>query len=47
LGLGLSNTRARLKQLHGEAAELRTETGAQGGAIVTVLLPYRDLAPDT
>jgi sensor histidine kinase YesM len=40
LGLGLNNTRARLKQLYGDAAELRTETAAQGGAVVTMVLPY-------
>ena len=41
--MGLSNTRARLKQLYGDAAELRTETGEQGGACVTLLLPFREL----
>jgi len=40
-GIGLSNTAARLKQLHGDAAELRCESRAGGGAIVTVRLPYR------
>jgi hypothetical protein len=40
LGLGLNNTRARLKQLYGDAAELRTESAAQGGAVVTMVLPY-------
>jgi LytS/YehU family sensor histidine kinase len=40
MGLGLANTRARLKQLHGEAAELRTETGGEGGATVTMILPF-------
>jgi two-component system LytT family sensor kinase len=39
MGLGLTNTRARLKQLYGDAAELRTETGEAGGAIVTLVLP--------
>jgi sensor histidine kinase YesM len=42
LGVGLSNTRARLKQLYGDDAELRTETGGQGGACVTLLLPFRE-----
>ncbi len=41
MGLGLSNTRARLKQLYGQDAELRTETGEAGGAIVTLVLPFR------
>jgi two-component system, LytTR family, sensor kinase len=40
LKLGLSNTRARLKQLYGEASELRTETAAAGGALVTMVLPF-------
>ena len=42
LGLGLSNTRARLKQLYGANAELRTESHADGGAVVTLVLPYRE-----
>ena len=42
MGLGLANTRARLKQLHGDAAGLRTEAGAEGGAVVTLLLPFRE-----
>ena len=40
MGLGIANTRARLKQLYGADAELRTETGEAGGAIVTLLLPF-------
>jgi len=40
LKLGLANTRARLKQLYGEASELRTETGPAGGALVTMILPF-------
>jgi LytS/YehU family sensor histidine kinase len=40
LKLGLSNTRARLKQLYGDASELRTETGAKGGALVTMVVPF-------
>jgi len=40
MGLGLANTRARLKQLYGEGAELRTESGADGGARVTMILPF-------
>ena len=38
--LGLANTRARLRQLYGAAAELRTEQGPQGGALVTMVLPF-------
>jgi LytS/YehU family sensor histidine kinase len=40
LKLGLANTRARLKQLYGDASELRTESGAEGGARVTMVLPF-------
>jgi sensor histidine kinase YesM len=43
MGLGLANTRARLRQLHGDAAELRTESRAQGGALVTLVLPFREM----
>lgn len=39
-GIGLSNTRARLAQLYGGAAELRAEMGLRAGAVVTVILPY-------
>ena len=40
LKLGLANTRARLKQLYGDASELRTETAPGGGALVTMVLPF-------
>jgi two-component system LytT family sensor kinase len=40
LKLGLANTRARLKQLYGDASELRTETASGGGALVTMILPF-------
>jgi two-component system, LytTR family, sensor kinase len=40
LKLGLANTRARLKQLYGDASELRTESGEAGGALVTMILPF-------
>jgi two-component system LytT family sensor kinase len=39
-GLGLSNLRARLKQLHGAEAELRIEC-TDSGAAVEVIVPYR------
>ena len=42
MGLGLANTRARLKQLYGADAELRTESHADGGAVVTLVLPFRE-----
>jgi sensor histidine kinase YesM len=40
-GIGLANTRARLHQLYGEAAQLKVEDAPEGGAIVTVSVPYR------
>ncbi|PYQ66947.1 MAG: sensor histidine kinase [Acidobacteria bacterium] len=40
-GIGLANTRARLRQLYGDAAALTLENGAQGGAVATLTLPYR------
>jgi sensor histidine kinase YesM len=42
LKLGLANTRARLNQLYGESSELRTEAGPSGGALVTMVLPFRN-----
>jgi sensor histidine kinase YesM len=41
-GLGLSNLRARLKQLHGENGELRIEC-FENGANVELIVPYRRL----
>ena len=39
--IGLPNTRARLHQLYGEAAHLELANGSQGGAVATMVLPYR------
>jgi two-component system, LytTR family, sensor kinase len=41
-GVGLGNTRARLRQLYGEDGRLDLQGGAAGGAVATVLIP---LAP--
>ena len=41
-GIGLANTRARLSQLYGAAAQLAIENGPHGGALVTMVLPYHD-----
>ena len=40
-GIGLTNTRARLQQLYGEAAHLELASGEKAGTIATILLPYR------
>ncbi|HSJ62654.1 MAG TPA: histidine kinase [Gemmatimonadaceae bacterium] len=39
-GVGLRNTRARLERLYGEAQDLSLAAAPDGGAIVTVTLPY-------
>lgn len=45
-GIGLSNTRARLQALYGNAARLVIESGADGGCSVQLQLPYRDENPN-
>jgi two-component system, LytTR family, sensor kinase len=40
-GIGLDNTRARLRQLYGDRASLSIANGDAAGAVVTVVLPYR------
>ncbi len=44
-GVGLGATRQRLATLYGERARLELTTTPEGGARVTVRLPYRDLEP--
>jgi two-component system, LytTR family, sensor kinase len=44
-GVGLGTTRERLATLYGDLARLELTTTAEGGARVTVRLPYRDLEP--
>ncbi len=39
-GIGLANTRARLAELYGGEASLETANGPDGGAVVTLTLPY-------
>ena len=39
-GIGLANTRARLRQLYGDAASLKVENGERG-VVATMTLPYR------
>jgi two-component system, LytTR family, sensor kinase len=45
-GVGLGATRERLATLYGGRARLDLTTTTEGGARVTVRLPYRDLEPD-
>jgi two-component sensor histidine kinase len=40
-GIGVSNTRARLKHLYGENQSVELVNRKGGGAVVTVMLPYR------
>jgi two-component system, LytTR family, sensor kinase len=40
---GISNTRDRIRELHGELASLSIEPGAGGGAIATLRLPFREI----
>jgi two-component system, LytTR family, sensor kinase len=42
-GIGLTNTRERLRQLYGDRASLTTANLPDGGAIVTMRLPFRPL----
>ena len=39
-GVGLANTQARLEQLYNGGSQLRLENAPEGGALVTVSLPY-------
>jgi signal transduction histidine kinase len=45
-GTGLRNTRERLAQLYGDAAELHINGGAGGGTVVTLSIPLVRHAPD-
>jgi two-component system, LytTR family, sensor kinase len=45
-GVGLTNTRARLAELHGAAATFRLENAPDGGARATVRIPFRAAAAE-
>jgi len=40
-GIGLRNTRQRLRQLYGDGQSLELETPAEGGLRVKLTVPYR------
>lgn len=44
-GIGLSNTRARLEHLYGDACRLELERRSEGGTRVTIEVPYGCAAP--
>lgn len=46
-GIGLANTRARLKQLYGHDATLKIENCARGGVIVTMSIPFHQPHSET
>jgi hypothetical protein len=39
-GIGLANTRARLRELYGERASLKITNGPEGGCVATAILPH-------
>lgn len=41
-GVGLSNTRARLRELYGDAQRLEMVASSAGGALARVTIPFRD-----
>jgi signal transduction histidine kinase len=46
-GIGLANTRARLKQLYGPLAALDLTNSSRGGTLVTMLIPQSPIAATT
>jgi two-component system LytT family sensor kinase len=45
VGIGLSNTRARLHSLYGDSARFCIERAEYGGTVARILIPYRSQAP--
>jgi two-component system LytT family sensor kinase len=46
-GIGLSNTRARLRSLYGDEGRVGIEACVGGGTLATVVIPYRTMASST
>jgi len=46
-GIGLSNTRARLRELYGSAHRFELASGPQGGVRVELNIPYHDVPQST
>jgi len=45
-GIGISNTRARLRQLYGAAGNITIQPAEGGGAWVELEMPYRTTSPE-
>ncbi len=45
-GLGLSNTRERLKQQYGDAHRFELADAPEGGAVVTIAIPFVEMEAD-
>ena len=43
-GIGLANTRARLEQLYGKEHRIEIGNAAGGGLLVTLVIPFRQVA---
>ncbi|HEU4681111.1 MAG TPA: histidine kinase, partial [Gemmatimonadales bacterium] len=44
-GIGLANTRERLQRLYGPTHRFKARNGPQGGAVVSVTIPFRPVSP--
>ena len=44
-GVGISNTRARLRELYGASHQFELSRGTAGGVRVTLTIPYRTVGP--